>query len=252
MLLVLALLAGQLRPPTVGDTVWISNKVPLAARQILRAQTWDLGDLGRVLGPPEVDYVGDSAIVRYPVAFWYPGRHGVTVPGPIVVNPEGRSDTLPARQVSVEIMTVLPPDVPRYSLALRGAADILVQEERSLLPLTVLWLLVGIAAAAIGGVRRVRRARRSELPPDLPATVASIPIVPILDQWHRAGETRAAAEGWSHLIQSKLSSSATSEAGQALVEALNAIGFQPGALPPEAERLVADAANWVAAQDRRG
>ncbi len=251
MFLVLALLGGQLRPPTVGDTVWISTKVPLAARQILRAQNWDLGDIGQVLGPPEVDYVGDSAIVRYPVTFWYPGRHGVTVPGPIVVNPEGRSDTLPARPVSVEIATVLPTDVPRDSLVPRDAAAVLPQEERSLLPLAVLWGLVGLFAAAIAGVRRARRVRPREPGPEAPK-VASLPIGPVLDQWHRAGETRAAAEGWSHLIQSKLSPSAPDQAGSALVQALDAIGFRPGALPPEAERLVADAAAWVAAQDRTG
>ncbi|MSR02233.1 MAG: hypothetical protein EXR94_05775 [Gemmatimonadetes bacterium] len=245
MILVLVLLAGQPRLPTVGDTVWISTKVPLAARQIVRAQGWNLGDIGQVLGPSEVDYVGDSAIIRYPVAFWYPGRHGVTVPGPIVVNPDGRSDTLPARPVSVEIATVLPPNVPRDSLVPREAADVLPQEERSLLPLVVLWVLVGLAATAIAGVRRVRR----PAPPPAAPVAPAPSIVPVLGQWHRAGETRAAAEGWSHLIHAKLSSSAPDQTGQALGRALDAIGFQSGALPPEAEQLVVDAAAWVAAQD---
>ena len=60
----------QARPPTVGDTVWISIKVPVARRLVLRPQAWDLGDLGQVLGQPEVVYDSDSATVRYPIAFW--------------------------------------------------------------------------------------------------------------------------------------------------------------------------------------
>jgi len=93
--------------PTVGDTLWLETRVPLAPRQILRPQAWDLGEIGQVLGPPVVELTADSAVVRYPVAFWFPGRHPVTIPGPIVVNPEGRSDTLSGRRLAVEVASVL-------------------------------------------------------------------------------------------------------------------------------------------------
>ena len=86
-MIVLGLVLGLFQgPPTVGDTVWLSTRVPLAPRQILRPQTWDLGDLGQVLGAPVVELGPDSATVSYPVSFWYPGGHAVSIPGPIVVN----------------------------------------------------------------------------------------------------------------------------------------------------------------------
>lgn len=248
MIWVFAWLVAQSRPTAVGDTVWLSTKVPLAARQILRAQAWDLGDIGQVLGPPEVDYEGDSATVRYPVTFWYPGVHAVVVPGPIVVNPEGRSDTLAARPVSVAVATVLPPRVPPDSLSPRDAADLVPQAERSLLPLAVLWFLGGVIAAAVAVVRRARRRRRpapGPLPLEHPA------VGPVLLRWGRSGETRAAAEGWSQLIQARLSAGTPDDAGRTIAAALDEVGFQPGTLPARVEQLLDQAAAWVAARDRQ-
>ncbi len=247
MIWVFAWLVAQSRPTAVGDTVWVTTKVPLAARQILRAQSWDLGDIGQVLGPPEVDFEGDSATVRYPVTFWYPGVHAVVVPGPIVVNPEGRSDTLAARPVSVAVATVLPPRVPRDSLSPRDAADLFPQAERSLLPLAVLWLLAGIMAGAIAWVRRARRRRR---PVPGVRSIGRPPVGPVLLQWGRAGETRAAAEGWSQLIHARLSAGAPDEAGLTIAVALDELGFQPGTLPARAQQLLDQAAAWAAARDR--
>ena len=237
----------QPRPATVGDTVWLSTKVPLASRQILRAQPWDLGEIGQVLGPPEVDYEGDSATVRYPVTFWYPGVHAVSVPGPIVVNPEGRSDTLNARSVSVEVATVLPPRVPRDSLVPRDAADLLPQAERSLLPLTVLWLATAILAAGLLWLWRLRRRREA---PAAGPLIERPAVGPVLLQWGRAGETRAAAEGWSQLIHARLSSGPEDEKGALLAAELDEIGFQPGTLPARVDRLLDEAAAWVAARER--
>ncbi len=242
----LASQAPAVRPATVGDTVWVSTRVPLAARQILRAQTWDLGEVGQVLGPPEVDYDRDSALVRYPVAFWFAGAHAVSVPGPIVVSPEGRSDTLAARSVVVSIATLLPPTVPRDSLTPRDPAGLMPQAERSLLPVVVLSLLAGITAGFIAWVRQ-RRNRRS--PPEPALVQAERPAIHrTLIEWGRAGEIRAAAEGWSQLIQARQAASPADQTGAAIAAALDEVGFQPGALPPRVEQLLGQAAAWVAAR----
>lgn len=247
MFWILAILAAQPRPATVGDTVWVGTRVPLAPRQILRARPWDLGEIGQVLGPPEVEYEGDSATVRYPVTFWYPGVHAVSVPGPIVVNPEGRSDTLAARSVSIAIATVLPSGVPRDSVPPRDPAALLPQAERTILPLVVLWLVVGIVAA---GAARIRARRRRDSGP-APVVTDRPAVAPVLLQWGRAGEIRAAAEGWSQLIHARLSSGPADEAARAIAVALDEIGFQPGTLPPRVGDLLEAAAAWVAARDRR-
>ncbi len=240
--------AQSVRPATVGDTVWVSTRVPLAARQILRAQTWDLGEIGQVLGPPEVDFSPDSALVRYPVTFWYSGPHAISVPGPIVVSPEGRSDTLPARSVVVTLATVLPPNVPRDSLVPRDPAALMQQAERSGLPLAVLSILAGVVAAAFAWYRKTRnRTHRPEPaigPTERPA------IDRVLIEWGRAGEIRAAAEGWSQLIQARRSAAPADEGGAAIAAALDEVGFQPGVLPARVDQLLLQAARWVAAQDR--
>jgi hypothetical protein len=247
MFWVIFLVIAQSVPTTVGDTVWVTTRVPLAPRQILRAQTWDLGDIGQVLGPPVVDYVGDSAIVRYPVTLWYPGVHALSVPGPIVVSPEGRSDTLDARPVSVAVATVLPLRIPRDSLRPRDPAAVLPQAERTVFPLAVLGLLVAALASGITWLRRISRRR---LRPALGPTVKGVAVAPMLLHWGRAGETRAAAEGWSQLIHARLASGPPDDGGRALAAALDEIGFQPGTLPVQVDQLLDQAAAWLAARDR--
>jgi len=230
----------QGRHATVGDTVWIATTVPLAPRQILRPQTWDIGDLGQVLGPPQVQFRADSAVIRYPVAFWYPGGHTVTVPGPIVVSPEGRSDTLPSRQVAVTVGSVLPAAANRDSLAPRDAAGLLPQTERSLLPLGFFWLLVLIVASLVA-VWLVR-SRRPGAP--VPASVPPTPdLARLLDRWADAGETRTALDGWSHLVEQ----SVRERGGDAatLLATLETIGFQPAPPADEVERVIASAKAWL-------
>ena len=97
----LALLAvmSQTRQPTVGDTVWVEIRATIPPRMIVRPQPWDAGEVAQVLGPPIVESSGQQVLVRYPVAFWYPGTHTLEVPGPVLISPEGRSDTLPPTSV---------------------------------------------------------------------------------------------------------------------------------------------------------
>jgi len=243
-MIVLGLVLGLLQgPPTVGDTVWLSTRVPLAPRQILRPQTWDLGDLGQVLGAPVVELGPDSATVSYPVSFWYPGDHAVSIPGPIVVNPEGRSDTLPARALRLTVASVLPAGVPKDSIAARDPAALVAQAERSLLPLGALAVLLGAVAGGLGW--RVARARRPrEVAP--PAPPPPVDPAPLLDRWAAAGEIRVALDGWARLVAEARARRGDPDGGaEALQAAFDAIGFRADANPAEVERLVRAAKAWL-------
>lgn len=245
MIAALTLLLLQAGGPTVGDTIWLESRVPVSTRQILRPQAWDLGDIGQVLGPADVRYFGDSAAVRYPVVFWYPGIHAVSVPGPIVVSPEGRSDTLPARPLAIPIRSVLPAGVPRDSLTRKPAADLVGQAERSWFPSAIaaaLALLVGI-----GGAAWLSRRRRPVVVA-APALPAQDDPVAMLDRWAAIGETRAALEGWRKLIEARLAG-ADAEARAAvepLLLALGAIGFRPDTPPGDVDRVIGAARRWIA------
>ena len=196
---VLLLLAQA--PATVGDTVWVETAIALPSRMIVRPQPWDLGDLGLVLGPPEVELRVDSASIRYPLALWFPGEHVLRIPGPIVVSPEGKSDTLPTRSVTVRIASVLPPDSSKASLSPEPAADLVEQAAPSLLAVIVLELLVGAAAGVLVVAWR-RRARRRREAVATPALAPLATLAGTLNGWREAGELRAAVDGWAHRIES--------------------------------------------------
>jgi hypothetical protein len=249
-IMALAAAAGQAQAPTVGDTVWVVTEVPLAPRQIVRPQGWDLGELAQVLGPPQVELTADSATIRYPVAFWYPGDHLVTVPGPIVVNPEGRSDTLPARRLVVSIRSVLPAGANRDSLAPRDPASPVPQTRPSILPLGVALLGVAGLSGLIGW--RLWSRRRPVVvtrEPDPPAP----DVARLLDAWAAAGETRTALDGWSHLVEveAKRRGAGLDQAETArLLEALEADGFRPDPPSADADRTIAAAKAWLARNGR--
>ncbi len=236
----------QARTPTVGDTVWLEARVPVASRQILRPQAWDLGEVGQVLGAPEVRYDGDSATIRYPVVFWFAGNHPLSIPGPIVVSPEGRSDTLATRPLLVVVSSVLPPGVPRGALAPKQAASLVGQAERSWLPFGLALGLVALLSA-LGGVRLSLRRRPVDVPDPAPAPDAD--PVALLDRWTTAGETRVVLEGWTQLITDRLALKGDPGARatvEPLLLALGAVGFRPDTPPADVDRLIAAARRWVA------
>lgn len=243
------LLALFQAPATVGDTIWVTTRVPLQPRQILRPQSWDLGDIGQVLGPPLVTLTADSAIVRYPVAIWYPGDHPVTVPGPIVVNPEGRSDTLAAHATTISVRSVLPAGAAKDTLAPRDPAGVVVQAEPSILPLGILWLVLAIVAVAIGLWLRARRRPR----PVPPATRLAEPDLPaMLARWTDAGEARAALDGWARLVAQRSEGRGGDPDGgtEHLLHAIDAIGFRADAEPAEVTRVIRAAKDWLEAHPR--
>jgi hypothetical protein len=243
--LVVGLLAWQAKAPTVGDTVWIETRVRVPPRMVLRPQPWDLGVEGQVLGPPDVVYDADSATVRYPISLWTAGEHQLTVPGPIVVSPEGKSDTLPnaARRILVE--TVLPANTPKSKLAPRDPAPRLAQTGASLLPLVVALVIGGLAIGGGAAILWRRESRRKVIPP--PAPIARPDLVAEIDAWAALGEVRSALDGWSHLIESELERrpDPAANAGAApLLEAMALAGFRPGLPPEESNRLLRQARDW--------
>jgi hypothetical protein len=243
---VIALAAAlwQLGTVTVGDTVWLTASVTVPNGHVLRPQPWDLGDIGQALAAPEVDYRAGVATVRYPVVFWFPGDHRLTMPGAIVVSSAGKSDTLPGTDQLVRVKSVLPADQPKGSLAPRPAAALVAQASRSWLPLLV--ALIGGLAALAGAlaIRRRRRARGvqavSAPPPPEPA------IEPILAAWLDAGEVRTSLDGWAHLMtdESVRRSPAAQAAAAPIVAALTEASFRRDGTPDEIAGLVAAARGW--------
>ena len=113
--LLLALQAGP-PPPTVGDTVYIERTLGDVGGAVVRPQPWASGGLGRELGAAELRREGRGAVVRYALVFWFPGDHTVTLPGPVLVRRDGRSDTLAASTSRISIASVLPSSRRRSSL----------------------------------------------------------------------------------------------------------------------------------------
>jgi hypothetical protein len=239
-------LAAQAAAATVGDTVWVGRSVAVPSGQILRPQSWDLGEVGQSLGAPEVLYRGDSATVRYPLVLWLPGRHRLTVPGPIVVSLAGRSDTLPNVDVVIDIASVLPADQPKASLAPRGAAPLLPQSSRSLWPVIVLVGGVGAIGGAVWALRQRRRRERAAVAP-LPA--APEPAVgPLLAGWLAAGEVKTTLDGWAHLLERELTRTTDAqrrERGQELLGRMEIAGFRPDASGDDPAALIDRARAWV-------
>jgi hypothetical protein len=241
-----AALAWQAVAATVGDTVWITRTVPAPNGKIVRPQVWDLGDLGLALASPDVDYRADSATIRYPIVLWYPGLHRLDVPGPIVVTPAGSSDTLPGFVAVIEVASVLPQGQPKASIAPRGAAPLLAQSTRSLFPAV---LFLALTALVAGGWYWLRARGRRQREAVAPLPVATEPgLTAVLGEWRALGETRAALDGWAHLIERELAGIADPgrvEEARRLLARMELVGFRPDSSSEEAEALVDQARAWI-------
>lgn len=247
MMALVLTLALQAKAASVGDTVWVAIRALVPVGQILRPQPWDLGDLGQALGPPEVSYEADSATIRYPMVFWFPGTHQVTVPGPIVVTTAGRSDTLGARTMTIAIGSVLPAGRPKRELAPRDPAPVLPQVGRSWLPVM---LLLGLSTAGLGLAWwrswRRRAARRVTLPP--PAVPPDPDVTQRLTAWAALGESRTALDGWAHVIERELDrhpDPARRASATPLLERMAALGFDRDGSIDMVEQLIDEASGWV-------
>jgi hypothetical protein len=237
------LLLAQAGIPSIGDTVWVERSLGPVGTAIVRPQPWTLGTLGQQLGPASVELGPDGALVRYALVIWYPGDHVLTMPGPVLVRRDGRSDTLPAGTVRVRVASVLPAGANRAQLPPRPASVPLPLEARAWLPLVVLvsLVLVGVGLAAFRwrrrGRARVHRAPEARATP--PEALAS---------WAHHGEYRAALHEWAWLLAERLRTSrdlAETAALQKLLEEISLHSFSPrspaalAALCEQAARLAA-------------
>ncbi len=221
------LLAAQAALPSVGDTIWLRRAVAAPAGWTVRAPEWDLTGTIERLGRPHVVRRGDSAEVAWPVAAWAPGEHQVTVPGPVLVRPNGLEDSLPAQPITIVVRSILPASPEDSTITPQPPAPVVPTVERSALPLLV---LLGGAAALLLPLHRWWRRRGPAIavaPPHLPA--AEPPVA----RWAEAGEGRvvldAAVEQLRHAIETRRSDTALAEA-EALLASLEAARFADHAI----------------------
>lgn len=174
--------------PTVGDTLWVARTIAVPAGATLRPADWDAPEPIERLGPPRVTARGDSADVAYPIVVWRPGTLTIDVPGPLLLAPGGRVDSLPPQPVTVRIGSVLPIVPADSTIAPQPAADFVPRTSTSPLPLL---MLLAVVVALLAPLHWWWRRRGRPHPrPVLPTPGTGEPP---LDRWADAGEVRAVA-----------------------------------------------------------
>jgi hypothetical protein len=153
-------------PPTVGDTIWVTRSVAVPDGYAVRPNGWTLSGAVELLGQPSVERSGDSAVVRYPLVAWDPGRHTVVVPGPILIAPSGAEDTLPSRSITLTVNSVLPQGVPESTIQIQPGVGVVVRGEASPWPLVAALVVATILVVLFRWFRG--RAGKADVP-DTPA-----------------------------------------------------------------------------------
>ncbi|HEX6434789.1 MAG TPA: hypothetical protein VFZ87_11130 [Gemmatimonadales bacterium] len=185
--LAVAMFLLQGRPPTVGDTVWLSRTVALPQGHVVRAADWEPADPVELLGRPRVIISGDSAGISYPVVIWRPGTQTIELPGPLLLGPGGTVDSLPGQVIRLTVRSVLPVVPADSTLPPQPRASLVARQAVSLAPVAVLWSL---ALAILIPLHLWWRRRGPAMPAvRLPTDLADPP----LDRWADAGEYRAVA-----------------------------------------------------------
>lgn len=226
------LLAVQAALPSVGDTIWLRRAVAAPAGWTVRAPEWDVSGVIERLGRPHVIRRGDSAEVAWPVAAWAPGEHLVTVPGPVLVRPNGLEDSIPAQAMTLVVRSVLPTVPPDSTIEPQPAAPVVPTVERSVLPLLALLALAAGLLLPLHWWWRRRGPAVAAGPPAVP------PVEPPVARWAEAGEGRvvldAAVERLRRAIETRRTDVALSDA-EALLASLEAARFadHPVADAPE-------------------
>jgi hypothetical protein len=187
---------------TVGDTVYITRVIPDVAGAVVRPQPWTFGALALQLGPAEIRRDERGTVVRYAVVFWYPGDHQVTMPGPVLVHRDGRSDTLAVSTARIRIESVLPGNRPRSKLDPKPAVEAVPLAAETPLPALI---LVGLTVAGLG-VAGYRWRHRGKAARD-PAASNPDPPGELLARWAAAGEHRAALNAWGWILHRRLRAS---------------------------------------------
>jgi hypothetical protein len=173
--------------PTVGDTIWIERRVVAPPGTEVRAARWVLSGDVELIGRAVVRRESGEVVVRYPAAAWRPGTHLLEVPGPILIGPDGRSDSLPAERRTIEVASVLPAGRDPARLPVQPAARIVPRLVTSPLP------VVALLAVAVGLLAVFAWFWRRRGPPLRPVTAAPDEPPPDVASWIEAGELRAVA-----------------------------------------------------------
>ncbi|HRZ09059.1 MAG TPA: hypothetical protein P5319_04120 [Gemmatimonadales bacterium] len=220
-LLFLALLQAPL--PQVGDTIWLVRTIPAPMGRVARVAPWNPEGAVEALGPGILVRRGDSLEVRYPAVGWLPGSHAVEVPGPILVSPDGTTDSLPPATLTVTIASVLP-DLPADSLpAPQPEAAPILRPIRTGVPVVV--LLLGATLLLIPVHYWWRRRGRPMTAPEVAPPPA--PRDAPLDDWMAAGEPRAAIAAVAARLRAAAASHPSPEAAD-LLDAMDRALFGPG------------------------
>lgn len=219
------LLLFQTGVPSIGDTVWVERDIGPVAGAVVRPQSWNLGPLGQQLGPATVQLGPSTAVVRYALVLWFPGEHVLTMPGPVLVRRNGRSDTLAAATVRVTVASVLPAGANRSSLEPRPLSVPLPLEARAIVPVLALVSLVLLAL----GLVALRWRRPGRAPAPRPVERHPAPPEALLG-WARSGEYRAALHEWGWILAERLRKSQDlEETGrlQKLLDEISLNSFSP-------------------------
>lgn len=181
------LLLLQAAPLTVGDTIWLERSVAAPAGADVRASPWNPTGPVALLGQPLLRRQGALTIVAYPAVAWSAGRHVVTIPGPVVIRPDGTTDSLPPESRTIEVASVLPSGVPPDSVPVQPETGIIPQRITSPVPLVACLLLAALVFLPFQWwwLRRGPPAGAVRLP--------AVAAVPPLAEWSEDGEHRAVA-----------------------------------------------------------
>lgn len=175
---------GPTQAPSVGDTIWITRTVEIAPRETVHPGTWQPPEPVEVVGPPRVTVRGSTAEIAYPVTVWRAGTHKIEIPGPLLLGPGGKADSLPPYVTTIDIRSVLP-NVPADStIAPQPRAEYVPRLIVSWWPLAVLLALAIILLVPLHWWWR-RRGKSVALAPTVPR-----PMEPPVEQWAAAGERR--------------------------------------------------------------
>jgi hypothetical protein len=239
-LFLLALLQAEI--PTVGDTVWATRTLTVPVGAVVRPRPVPASAALEPLGPPQVVLRAADVLVRYPLVAWRPGVHSVELPGPILVRPDGWSDTLPAARVRIEIASVLPADRPD-TLPPRPAQAAIPRRTRTASPAAILVVLVGLALLPL---HWWWRRRGFAMAGPAPGSAGPSRLDPArLAAWAERGERRAALDGWTALLETRAQEAGRDE----LLERIHAARYAPA--PEGAVTVLAEARAWWAGAGNR-
>ncbi|MEO6058293.1 MAG: hypothetical protein ABIQ49_15825 [Gemmatimonadales bacterium] len=171
--------------PTVGDTIWVGRTVLVPPGTTLRPADWDAPDPIERLGPPRITPHGDSADLAYPIVVWRTGALSIELPGPLLLHPGGRIDSLRPESLRLTIGTVLPAAPADSTIAPQPRAGFVPRSSASLLPLLLLLLVAALVLVPLHLLWRRRGRPRPR--PELPVPADEAP----LERWADAGESRA-------------------------------------------------------------